>query len=127
MSKNICKQTGDEGEEIAVKYLVKNGYKIINRNYRSVFGEIDIIASRDQYIIFVEVKARSHKSWNKPAEVVSKSKQIKIIKTAMMYLSENQLDVNSRFDVIEIFNINGISAINHIKSAFIVEDEYGIF
>ncbi len=124
---SLSKNIGYKGEQIAVDYLSQNGYIILNRNYHSKFGEIDIIASKDEYIIFIEVKTRNVNAWDSPKSAVSKSKQIKIIKTAMTYLAEHNVDSYVRFDVIEIINIGNISTINHIDSAFILEDEYGLF
>lgn len=125
---NVYKAIGDSGEQAATDYLINKGYKILDRNYHSRFGEIDIIALKDEYITFVEVKTRDVKSFIKPKFSVTRSKQLKIIRTAMIYLSEHELDTEVSFDIIEVFNNKGnIAAINHIKSAFIVEDEYEIF
>lgn len=124
---NLSKNIGNKGEQIAVDYLSQNGYIILDRNYHSKFGEIDIVASKAEYIIFIEVKTRNINAWDSPKSAVSKSKQIKIIKTAMNYLAEHNIDSYISFDVIEIINIGNIPTLNHIESAFILEDEYGIF
>lgn len=125
---NISKSIGDSGEQVAANYLINKGYEILDRNYHSKFGEIDIIALKNEYITFVEVKTRNIKSSIKPKFSVTKSKQLKIIRTAMIYLSEHEIDMEIRFDVIEVFNAANIQTIiNHIKSAFVVEGEYEIF
>ena len=93
---------GQFGEDFAVKHLKKHGYKILERNYHSRFGEIDIIASNKEFIAFVEVKARAEDSLYAPREAVDYFKQQKCIKTAQIYLMENDCWLQPRFDVSEI-------------------------
>ncbi len=115
------KQTGDAGENFTVKYLRKNGYKILERNFRLKCGEIDIIAQKGEYIIFAEVKTRNSNSLTRPYEAVDKRKIAKIKKTAAMYISQNQLDAYFRFDVSEVFTdakSGKIININYIENAF---------
>lgn len=112
---------GFEGEEKAAKYLKKQGYSIIGKNFQSRFGEIDIIAENKEYIIFAEVKARGEKSIAEPKEFVDLRKQRKIIKTAEIYLSENPTEKQPRFDVIEVKKDKMKIHINHIENAFEVE------
>lgn len=111
---------GTLGENTTVKYLKKNGYKIIDRNYSCRFGEIDIIARQNEYIAFVEVKARGKDALFSPIQAVTFSKQKKIKYTAELYLSENDLNnLQPRFDVAEIFvNNNKVDKINYIENAF---------
>lgn len=110
---------GLKGENAACAFLKKNGYRIISRNYRKSFGEIDIIAQKDENISFVEVKTRKSTEFGLPCQAVTKSKMDRIKKTAKTYIIENSLDENYSFDVIEIY-YNGISILNieHIKNAF---------
>lgn len=112
---------GLEGEERAAKYLKKQGYSITARNFQSRFGEIDIIAENDEYIIFVEVKARSEKSIAEPKEFVDRRKQRKIITTAEIYLSVNPTKKQPRFDVVEVKKEKSKVYLNHIVNAFDVE------
>lgn len=115
------KQTGDIGEDYAVKYLKKHGYKIIERNYRKKIGEIDIIAKRHDYLVFVEVKTRHCNPLTKPYEAVNLGKQRKIIKTAALYIAEHKLQTYMRFDVCEVYVDAGtlkLNKINYIKNAF---------
>ena len=93
--------SGKAGEHAASKYLKKNGYKILERNFRKTYGEIDIIAQKGENIAFVEVKTRKSSSYGTPAEFVTVSKQKKIIKTAYTYIQEHQLDAEFTFDIIE--------------------------
>ncbi len=113
--------SGAAGENAAVKYLKKNGYKILERNYRKTYGEIDIIAKYGENIAFVEVKTRKSDSYGSPAEFVTVKKQKKIIKAAYSYIQQYNLDAEFTFDIIEV-HIDGlkVKSINHIKNAFYV-------
>lgn len=106
---------GKNGEDIAVEYLVKNGYKVIERNFYCKTGEIDIIALKDEYLVFIEVKTRSGKQYGSPSEAVTKSKLGHLYKTARYYVyTRNLQDEFIRFDVIEIYFENSEYKINHI-------------
>ena len=114
---------GNMGESIAVNYLIQNNFTILNRNYRfGRFGEIDIIASENEYICFIEVKTRSNMLFGAPSEAVNYKKQNKIKKISQMYLKEHEmLDRPQRFDVIEIIiehNSSKPKNINLIRDAF---------
>ena len=104
------------GEKIAQKYLKDNKYEIIENNYYTRNGEIDIIASKNNYIIFVEVKTRTNEKYGKPSEAVNKTKKIHMKRSAAIFLKENNFSkFIVRFDVIEVYIINGKCKINHIK------------
>lgn len=112
------KITGAIGEKLAVSYLIKNNYKIIDRNFKCKLGEIDIIATIDDVVVFVEVKTRKSFIYGYPYEAVTLSKQQKIIKTAHSYIKLKKImDKQYRFDIIEVY-LNGNIRINHIKNAF---------
>lgn len=97
------RQKGKMGEDIAADFLEKNGYNIIIRNYAHRFGEIDIIAEKDGFIVFIEVKYRKSLKNGSPREAVGFRKQQKIRQTALAYISENNItDRAMRFDVIEV-------------------------
>ncbi|MDP4121281.1 MAG: YraN family protein [Bacillota bacterium] len=124
------KESGDKGEAFAAEYLVQQGYTVLEKNYRYKYGEIDIIASKDKYIVFVEVKARRTNSLTQPAEAVTKQKQANIIRTAYYFLIERKIEAYARFDVIEvIFNPETLALknINHIENAFIQGGPYASF
>ena len=115
--------TGTGGEDAACKFLEGEGYTVVCRNFRATHDEIDIIAETERYIVFVEVKTRRYTSYARPVEWVTKTKQNRIINTALMYLSEHKTNLNIRFDVIEI--ITGtrefhVIEYNHIKNAFMM-------
>ena len=119
------RQVGAVGEDIAEKYLKKQGYKIIEKNYHaSRFSEIDIIARHKKLLVFVEVKMRGQNSIMAPAEAVDSAKQRKIVSTANDFLLKSHLTgLQPRFDVAEVFEEtlpNGKKRykINYIKNAF---------
>ena len=111
---------GKEGEAIAVKYLIDNGYKILDLNYRSQQGEIDIIAKDGDLIVFVEVKTYSLGSYGTPLGAVGRSKKESIIHAARTYLlKKNIKNTNCRFDVLAIYRSwKGLSSFDLIKDAF---------
>lgn len=102
------------GEKQAEKYLKKIGYKILDKNFHSPFGEIDIIALDGKTLVFIEVKKRNNNSFATGAEYVDLKKQKKIISTAMIYIQKNQNECDMRFDVVEINS----DKLTHIKNAF---------
>lgn len=95
-------EIGAFGEEFTVKYLKKQGYKILERNFHSRFGEIDVIAVKKGVVAFVEVKTRGENAIYSPREAVDFYKQQKCVKTAQMYLVNNDVELQPRFDVSEI-------------------------
>lgn len=108
---------GDFGEEIALKYLEKKGYQILDRNFLKPYGEIDIIAIKDDILTFVEVKTRKNDEF-KPASLdVDYYKQERIKKTAQAYIMEKDLgEFLISFDVCEVYLEN--KTIHYIKNAF---------
>ncbi len=117
MSKRFNKFTGDSGERIAEEYLKKRGYVILCKNFRTELGEIDLIASKDEYLVFVEVKARRGSGFGLPSESVTLSKQRKICMVASQYIKRNMyFGAAVRFDVIEVYLDTG--EVNHIENAF---------
>lgn len=119
MSKVENKIKGGIGEDFACKFLQKNNYEILERNYISYRGEIDIIALKNNTIIFIEVKTRTQDMCGMPSEAVNKHKKKQLYKVAEYYLYANNLqDVNVRFDVIEVYlHADETFALNHIKDA----------
>lgn len=116
------KLAGRLGEQAAAAYLKKKGYRLIGMNYSCRFGEIDLIASRKGYLVFAEVKLRRDDRFAQAREFVTRAKQEKIKKTALLWLSQNETDLQPRFDVIEIYTPEGRDSgklqINHIENAF---------
>ena len=116
MKIHIKKELGNTGEEISVKYLEKQGYIILERNFYCKQGEIDIIAKDKNEIVFIEVKSRSNTEYGLPSEGVTKQKIKHLYRTAKYFLYKNKmLNEIARFDAIEILIKNGKFNINHIK------------
>ena len=109
---------GKEGEKLALEYLEKKGYNILERNFRYQKAEIDIIAKKDSMIIVVEVKTRSTPEFGDPQDFV-KPKQIQLLVKAIdYYILENDLDVEVRFDIVAIVKNNLGTKIEHLENAF---------
>lgn len=103
----------------AAKYLKKHKYKLVDVNYASHFGEIDLIVKNKKYLCFVEVKQRDAAAIAAPREFVDANKQQKIIATAKLYLSRYETKLQPRFDVVEIYTQdNEIKSIKHLENAF---------
>ena len=115
------KLTGDKGENFACNLLKKKGFSIVERNFRTNLGEIDIIAREKDVLIFVEVKTRSSKKFGEPQEAVKYKKQQTIKKVAMCYLKEKNLvdKVSVRFDCLAILGTDERDfEAEHIENAF---------
>lgn len=115
------RELGKLGEDIAANYISQNGYIILEKNFRTKIGEIDIIAKQDNYLVFIEVKTRKSINFGYPREAVDKSKQLKIINIANFYIAkEKQYYCHIRFDVIEVMlhSNNEIKSIVLLKNAF---------
>ena len=94
--------TGKLGEKIAADYLIKEGYKICDKNFRTKFGEIDIIGRVDGLLAFIEVKTRIGRYWGLPQEAVNFKKQNRIIRSAFVYMHEKNLHESFRIDVVAV-------------------------
>ena len=119
----LNKITGKCGEDCAAQYLKKQGYKILEQNYKNKIGEIDIIAKHNKTLVFIEVKTRKNSEFGTPAEAVTYYKKQKIVNTARYYLAKNPTDMDISFDVIEVFgSFDGtqfeLYNINHLQYVF---------
>jgi putative endonuclease len=111
--------TGKEGEKIAAAYLKKNGYRIIETNFRCPIGEIDIIAKDNNDLVFVEVKTRKSSDLGYPEQAVGIKKQKKMSQLALWYLQNRKVtDTGARFDVVAIVLKPEKNEIILIKNAF---------
>lgn len=108
---------GNRGEELAVKYLKKRGFKILERNFRTPLGEVDIIAEDGQILVFVEVKTRSDDSFGHPFEAVDNRKRERMKRIALLYLKDLGMERRVRFDVVSV-ELRDSERINHIVEAF---------
>lgn len=117
--KHPNKTTGETGEFAAVSFLKKNGYKILETNYRCAIGEIDVIAREKDDLVFVEVKTRKSGEMGYPEEAVGIKKQKKMSQLALWYLQNEAINnVNARFDVVAVTVSEIKNEIRLIKNAF---------
>lgn len=113
---------GHLAEDLAARHLIQEGYGILVRNYRNLFGEIDLIAKDGDTLCFIEVRSRTQDSHGHPFESVSLEKQKKIIRVAQGYLvAQDNDDIEARFDVVAVTPDDGEYFIEIIKNAFEVE------
>ena len=103
MPKKFNKRTGDLGEDIACKYLIKNGYKVLQRNFRTRFGEIDIIADKDNMIHIIEVRCRIGRAFGTPEDSLTLKKLRKLKNITLYYLN--------RYKDLKLFEVEFISII----------------
>ncbi|MGG6229465.1 YraN family protein [Tenacibaculum sp. SDUM215027] len=112
-------ELGKKGEQLAIDFLVKKGYTIVEKNYRFQKAEVDIIAQKEQLLSVVEVKTRSTAYFGNPQGFVN-PKKIKLLVTAIdNYVTENDLDVEIRFDIIAVVKQRNEFTIEHIEDAFL--------
>jgi len=116
MSNNT--QKGTAGEELAIEHLLKQGYRILARNWRHQHLELDIVAETDNLLVVVEVKLRASNAFGTPEEFVTKSKQKKLIRAADIYIRENNIHTETRFDVISIIQNAQETHVEQITGAF---------
>jgi putative endonuclease len=111
-------ELGKKGEQLAVDFLLRNGYEIIERNYRFDKAEVDIIAKQKDVLAIIEVKTRSTIDFGNPQDFV-KPKQIqRLVKAVDEYVNVNNLDVEVRFDIVAIVKEGKGFSIEHLKNAF---------
>jgi putative endonuclease len=117
---NTRKKLGNRGERIAASFLRKQGCQIIEKNYHSRLGEIDIVAKEGESIVFVEVKTRRSTDFGLPEEALSYDKRRRLSKLALNYLAHRRIEgSNCRFDVVSILmDNNKVKHIELIKNAF---------
>ncbi len=109
---------GNKGEQLAINFLLKKGYTILDKNWRFQKAEVDIIARKDATLAVVEVKTRSNIDFGNPQDFVN-PKKIKLLVAAIdEYVISKDLDVDVRFDIIAIVKENNNFTISHLKDAF---------
>lgn len=111
--------TGKRGEDLAASFLAEAGYRIIERNYRCLFGEIDIVAEEGETLVFVEVKSRRSNAYGDPQVAVGHQKQKKISRISVYYLEERHLRHRpARFDVVAVKLLPAGHRVELIRNAF---------
>jgi len=112
-------ELGKVGQKAAETFLISKGCNIIDRNFHTRSGELDLVMRDGDYIVFVEVKARKGLEYGYPREAVTRTKQKRIVRTALAYLTRHHLtNSNIRFDVVEIIFQQDQAFASHIENAF---------
>lgn len=112
-------ELGNLGEELAVEYLIKKGYKIKAKNWRYLKAEVDIIAQKENSIIAIEVKTRTSDYFGEPQDFITKKKIELLVMAMNEYVISRDLDVEVRFDIIAIINNKQGTRIEHLEDAFL--------
>jgi putative endonuclease len=117
------KKLGASGEDLAAKHLRSQGYAILERNFRCPIGELDLVARKENLLVFAEVKTRRSEQYGPPQTAVTLRKRRRIVKLAHFYMKQKKLyHLQPRFDVIAIqWKDGGRPLINHISGAFLAE------
>ncbi len=108
------RKLGFKGEGKAARYLKKRGYKIIKRNYKCPFGEIDIIAEQGGVVAFIEVKTRTGDYFGEPNQAVNRLRMTRYKNSARFFFAHKTVDCTVRFDIVEVTG----KGVNHIENAF---------
>lgn len=111
-------EKGKAGEDLAAQFLINKGYQILARNYRFKRSEIDLIAQKDNCLVFVEVKLRTTDAFGFPEEFVDEKKAAKILEGAEEYVYQTKWVGNIRFDIVAIRQINSQTELVQIEDAF---------
>lgn len=118
MKELLHTEFGAKGEDAASHVLLSKGYTILDRNFRWSHLELDIIARKDDLVVFAEVKTRNSAFFGEPYIAVTRSKQRQLIRAANAYISKKDLDCEVRFDVFSIILNANETKIEHIENAF---------
>ncbi len=105
---------GRRGESKARRYLKRRGWKIVEKNFKNPFGEVDVIAKKGDTLAFIEVKTRLSDEYGAPSEAVGADRRRRYIQAAKYYFTNRPVDCTVRFDIIEILN----GKVNHIENAY---------
>ncbi|CAN5413217.1 YraN family protein [soil metagenome] len=111
-------KTGDDGEDLAAAFLMEKGYAILERNYRHKKSEIDLIISKGNWLVFVEVKTRSSTAYGYPEQFVDYSQKRMIFKGALEYMYLKNWQGNVRYDIVSVNLVGSGHKIYHIEDAF---------
>ncbi len=109
---------GQKGEDIAARYLEQKGYTVQDRNWHCGHKDLDLVVTKDDTIVFVEVKTRTSTDWGDPQDFIDDRKIRRIVNSADAYLRFNQVDMDVRFDIVSIVAESGEFKVEHIEQAF---------
>jgi putative endonuclease len=115
---NKSQITGRSGEEAARSYLRQNGHEILETNWRFKKYEVDIISKSGSTIVFVEVKTRKSDTFGEPELFVDRKKQNFLVAAAHQYITQNNIDLESRFDIVAVLQQNNSQTVKHLPAAF---------
>lgn len=115
----MSKKIGAQGEAIAQKYFVENGYEVLAQNYRYKRGEIDLIVKKENLIVFVEVKFRKNALFGQPETTLSPKQKKLILSAAENYIFETNWQSNIRFDILAILGNEQDFEITHLEDVFV--------
>ncbi|MFC7357771.1 YraN family protein [Jejudonia soesokkakensis] len=111
-------ELGNLGEELAVQYLLRKSYKILERNWTFQKAEIDIIAQKENQLVIVEVKTRNSDFFGDPQNFVTPGKIKLLVKAANEYIISNHIDLEARFDIIAVLKNQKVEKVEHFENAF---------
>jgi putative endonuclease len=111
-------ELGKKGEKLAIDFLIENDYKILEKNYRYLKAEVDIIARKKDVLVAVEVKTRSSDYFGNPQDFITQKKIKLLISAIDYYIVQRDLDVEVRFDIIAIIHQKDKTKIEHLENAF---------
>ena len=111
-------ELGKKGEKLAIDFLIENDYKILEKNYRYLKAEVDIIARKKDVLVVVEVKTRSSDYFGNPQDFITQKKIKLLISAIDYYIVQRDLDVEVRFDIIAIIHQKDKTKIEHLENAF---------
>ena len=112
-------ELGKEGEKLAEEFLLKNGYQILEKNWRFKKAEVDIIAKKNEILAIIEVKTRSSNYFGNPQDFVNQKKIKLLVEAIDQYVISKELDLEVRFDIIAILKNNNSYEIEHLEDAFL--------
>lgn len=111
-------EKGKKGEQMASEFLMSNGYTILEMNWQVGHLEVDIIASTEDMLVFVEVKTRKSNLFGEPEEFVGLPKQRNLIRAANIYIEKTGITKEVRFDIVSVILSEGVESVKHIADAF---------
>lgn len=114
----VHNELGKAGEDAAVDMLRNKGYRILERNWKIGRKELDIIASKDQVLVVVEVKTRKNDRFGSPVDAITEAKMQRMMQAANAYVRYRKLDCPVRFDVVSVVDSPAGLVLDHIEDAF---------
>ena len=115
----IHNELGKKGEQLAANYILKKGYTILEKNWRYLKAEIDIIAQTENTLVIIEVKTRSSDFFGDPQDFINEKKIKLLVQAANEYVISRNLDVEVRFDIVAVLLNSKTEKIEHLESAFL--------